>query len=309
MAYVAAIAAAQARKEREREIDREVSIQHSHLPSGSNLVDRSTRALDGRRVRLADEPHVARPEQHSQEDASAALPFDGNHPLETPAKPKGKALPPERGSLRWLQALSRERYEARAVQLGVAALIALNFVVSLAEAQLAERVTPESVRAFYAFEWFFTLAFTVELAWNLFSTWFRDFVTSGWSLFDLFIVTIAWLSLLLDNLPGISVFRLFRAFRVFRLFRRIASLRSIIEGIFDSLPGVGNAFVVLGLLMGIWAIIGCEFFGEFAPQEFGTFSRAMFTMWQVLWRAPHFWVGAPRRLTAPPPATASAPGR
>lgn len=33
---------------------------------------------------------------------------------------------------------------------------------------------------------------------------------------------------------------------------------------------------------GIWSIIGVEFFGVLAPQEFGTFAKAMFTMWQAM---------------------------
>merc|ERR1712070_368857 len=86
--------------------------------------------------------------------------------------------------------------------------------------------------------------------------------------------------------------RLFRAFRVFRLFKRIPSLKLIIEGVLASLPGVMNAFLVLGILMGIWSIMGVEFF-QFAkgkmgggqavgPECFGNFFKAMFTMWQVM---------------------------
>lgn len=69
-------------------------------------------------------------------------------------------------------------------------------------------------------------------------------------MFDFLIVTITVLSLTLDNIPGISVLRLFRAFRVFRLFRRVESLKLIIEGVGASMPGVANAFMILGILMG-----------------------------------------------------------
>lgn len=70
------------------------------------------------------------------------------------------------------------------------------------------------------------------------------------NVFDFLIVSISWLSMYADQLPGIGVLRLFRAFRVFRLFRRVRSLRLIIEGVLASMPGVSNAFVVLVLLMG-----------------------------------------------------------
>lgn len=85
-----------------------------------------------------------------------------------------------------------------------------------------------------------------------------------------------------QDLPGVSVLRLFRAFRVFRLFKRVESLRKIIESVVASMRGVGNAFAVLAILMGIWSIIGVEFFGAARPQLFGTFAAAMFTMWQVM---------------------------
>lgn len=88
----------------------------------------------------------------------------------------------------------------------------------------------------------------------------------------------------------------------------------IIEGVGAALPGVSNAFVVLGILMGIWSIMGVEFFGtirgefsmnsagvknceilghsgldepefglcKFKTQEFGDFFKAMFSMWQIM---------------------------
>jgi len=107
-------------------------------------------------------------------------------------------------------------------------------------------------------------------------------LASAWNWFDLFIVVVGWVSLANAQMPGISVLRLFRALKVLRLFRRIESIKVIVEGVAAAMPGMANAFIILGILMGIWAIIGVQFFAEFAPQEFGTFLRAMFTMWQVM---------------------------
>ena len=39
---------------------------------------------------------------------------------------------------------------------------------------------------------------------------------------------------------------------------------------------------VLGIIMGIWSILGVEFFATYNAEYFGTFARAMFTMWQVM---------------------------
>jgi hypothetical protein len=104
---------------------------------------------------------------------------------------------------------------------------------------------------------------------------------SGWNWFDTLIVFITFVSMSEAELPGITVLRLFRAFRVFRLFRRVESLKLIIEGVSAAMPGVMNAFTILAILMGIWSIIGVEFFREHADEEFGNFLKAMFTMWQV----------------------------
>merc|ERR1719159_1419305 len=116
--------------------------------------------------------------------------------------------------------------------------------------------------AFTVFEWFFNLLFGVELIVNMYSNFFCTFWKDSWNIFDFFIVAISWLSMLGLLQGGISVLRLFRAFRVFRLFKRVKALRQIIAGILKSLPGVFNAFVILFLVMGIWSIMGCNFFGN-----------------------------------------------
>merc|ERR1719359_1907864 len=135
---------------------------------------------------------------------------------------------------------------------------------------------------FYVFEWFFNLLFGIELIVNMYSNYFLPFWKDPWNIFDFFIVLISWLSKMNLLQGGISVLRLFRAFRVFRLFKRVKSLRQIIAGIGKSLPGVSNAFIILGLVMGIWSIMGKNFFGEEFPDLFGNFFLAMLSMFQVM---------------------------
>jgi len=172
-------------------------------------------------------------------------------------------------------------YDTPASQIGVAGLIFANFIVSAAQKQIMPISDPEPWTFFMINEWFFGLIFTVELMVNMYGSWPCLFWKSGWNWFDFIIVIISLLALLVPELPGISVLRLFRAFRVFRLFKRIESLKLIIDGVMASLPGVFNAFLVLGILMGIWSIMGVEFFGEISEEEFGTFMKGMFSMWQI----------------------------
>mmetsp|Transcript_23162 Transcript_23162/g.54869 ORF Transcript_23162/g.54869 Transcript_23162/m.54869 type:complete len:554 (-) Transcript_23162:68-1729(-) len=289
----AALAAVTARRAAEHDDDRLASLRRQR-PSGGDLLDlpegHAGSSLGARRASGSEsggppratnaqvQPVLPSPTLRRSSDIGSDDGLDVGEFVVALKVRKG----PTRGTFRWAQALSRAAYETPVTQLTVAAIIAANFVVSLVQAQIAGGVTPAQTRVFDGFELFFTVAFAIELVWNMFSNWLLDFWLSGWNVFDFVIVIIALLSISLRNLPGISVLRLFRAFRVFRLFRKIESLRSIIEGVLESLPAVGNAFVVLGILMGIWSIIGVEFFREYADEEFGNFSKAMFTCWQMM---------------------------
>ena len=83
------------------------------------------------------------------------------------------------------------------------------------------------------------------------------------------------------NLPGVSVLRLLRAFRVFRLFKRIPSLKQIMVALGMGLPKMSQSFVLVCLGTSIYSIVAVTFFGETAPEFFGSFFTAMFTMFQV----------------------------
>lgn len=195
-----------------------------------------------------------------------------------------------------LQERVRQTYESPPSQIFVAGAITVNFILSSIQAE----IIPEEGKAkwpdasdkkkfFIICEWTLNATFTVELIINMFANWFKRFWFNSWNLFDFFIVLISDVSMIQDalpgdavSIPGISVLRLFRAFRVFRLFKRVRSLRQIIAGIMKSLPDVSYAFVILGLVMGIWSIIGVSQFGEDFPELFGDFFKAMLSMFQVM---------------------------
>merc|ERR550517_2104340 len=137
----------------------------------------------------------------------------------------------------------------------------MNFITSAVEKQILPEENSQADRIFLAFEYFYVYAFLVELLVNMYGHYFWEFWRSGWNLFDFVIVVISLLAFYLPDLPAISVLRLFRAFRVVRLFKRVKEMRKMIEGIMRSLPSLSYAFVALGLIMGIWAIMGVDFFG------------------------------------------------
>jgi hypothetical protein len=180
------------------------------------------------------------------------------------------------------QSFLKECYESPVPQMIVAVAICVNFLVSATKAQLLPEDDSPATVVFFAFEIFFNVLFGIELIVNMYSNFFCPFWKDAWNIFDFFIVLISWLSMLGLLQGGISVLRLFRAFRVFRLFKRVKSLRQIIAGIGKSLPGVSNAFIILTLVMGIWSIMGKNFFGTEFPDEFGNFFKAMLSMFQVM---------------------------
>jgi len=159
----------------------------------------------------------------------------------------------------------------------------------------------------------FNLIFIIELVINLYGRWWHEFWASGWNKFDFLVVAVSVLDMLpFIPLPGpAKLIKMLRAFRVFRLFNRIESMRKIIASIMKAIPGVANAFVIQLIFLCIYAVLSVEFFsfigcdenskdysfaltsragGAYLPETgacwgeeyYGTFFRALYTMFQVL---------------------------
>jgi len=123
-----------------------------------------------------------------------------------------------------------------------------------------------TMRVFIIFEEFFFWAFLIELSMNYYryaDYRLNEFWKDGWNCFDSFIVGVTILFKMPFELPVyLKYLRLLRAFRVFRLFKRIKSLNKIIVSLGKAVPGVSNAFLILLLVMAIYAILGVELFSQ-----------------------------------------------
>jgi hypothetical protein len=224
-------------------------------------------------------------------------------------KPKQKrsTLPPERSTGFWKhQRKAATFYIDVRLQVGIAGLICGNFVANVIE----KWIDPTGVKyevAWSIFEYFFNIAFLIELWLNMYGFWFWRFWSSAWNVFDFLVVSIGVLGMFKVPLPGpLSLLRMMRAFRVFRLFKRVKSLNRIMVSLAKAVPGVSNAFLILFLVMCIYSILGVDFFSEYAQsgtysneagqsvgaitgrgvaygeEYFGNFGLALFTMFQVL---------------------------
>jgi len=212
-------------------------------------------------------------------------------------------------------------YTSNAVQASVAMIIIGNFVVTILEKEYdpypeEQQISP---KLWQTFDSVFNILFAVELIVNMAGSWFVYFWRNPWNVFDFVVVLVGLLSML-NLLQGpLEDLKMLRAFRVFRLFKRIKSLNKIVTALVKAIPGVFNAFVIMLIVMCIYAILAVEYFrtfgedGTFTTEQtigldanlqpiyenntvtsitargirygeeyYGTFSRALYTLFQVL---------------------------
>lgn len=195
-------------------------------------------------------------------------------------------------------------YNSTEVQVGVALLIGANFLTNVVEKEFDPQ-GDKHPEVFDAFELAYNILFTIELAINMYAHWFWTFWISGWNVFDVIVVTIGIVNTLYTDLPpSLSLLRMMRAFRVFRLFKRVHSLNKIMVAIIHAIPGVANAFLILFIVMSIYAILAVELFQDVGKncleanstdawlesnrgfcvgdEYFGTFAKSLYTFFQVL---------------------------
>merc|ERR1719454_2497240 len=99
----------------------------------------------------------------------------------------------------------------------------------------------------------------------MYAHWLCQFWRSSWNVFDVVVITIGIVNTAKIPLPkAFSLLRMMRAFRVFRLFKRVKSLNKIIVAIVHAVPGVSNAFLILGIVMAIYSILAVEFYTHMA---------------------------------------------
>lgn len=119
--------------------------------------------------------------------------------------------------------------------------------------------------------------FVVELGLKLFARGL-GFFRSGWSIFDFVIVAIS----LVPATQGLSVLRALRILRLFRVVSVAPSLRRVIEGLVNALPGMGAVFLLMGVIFYIGSVMATKLFGADFPQWFGTLGRSGYSLFQVM---------------------------
>jgi len=108
-----------------------------------------------------------------------------------------------------------------------------------------------------------------------FSTYFKN----GWNILDFSIIAVS----LLPISEGYTiVVRLVRLLRVTRLTHRSKEMSVVITTIIKSIPSMMNIFLLLSLLFFMYGIAGYYLFSEIDPFHWGSLSKSLLTLFQIL---------------------------
>lgn len=125
------------------------------------------------------------------------------------------------------------------------------------------------------------IIFSIEIALKFYAYRLR-FFRSGWNVFDLLIVAIAWM----PTNGALSVLRTLRILRVLRLISVVPQMRRVVSAIGYSIPGMVSVISVLGLIFYVSAVLATRLFGTYPDpnmQEwFGSIGASAYTLFQIM---------------------------
>jgi len=171
-------------------------------------------------------------------------------------------------------------YDRLAVNWCFDVAIFVYFIFKCVEAQVGETDLTDTI------EFGFGVLFCVDILLHVCAVGFCEFFKSITNWFDLFVVTLtifSWLHVVHGkgarkdhNLMLLRVFRLFQTIMQFEDFQILyfAINKSLVQSF--------ALFVGLILLMSMYSVFGVAFFGPDMHEHFGTFSRGIYTMLQIL---------------------------
>ena len=165
--------------------------------------------------------------------------------------------------------------ESRAFSMAITAVIIINAIsLGLETSQRAMAAYGPLLRAIdLAALWIFTIELALKLV-----AWRGRFFRSGWNLFDLTIVAIAWL----PAAGPLAVLRALRVMRVLRLVSVVPQMRSVVNALLNALPGMGAIVAVLLLVFYVAAVMATGLFGAAFPDWFGSIGASMYSLFQIM---------------------------
>ncbi|ASO22224.1 voltage-gated sodium channel [Actinoalloteichus hoggarensis] len=119
--------------------------------------------------------------------------------------------------------------------------------------------------------------FVVELVVKLYA-YRLDFFRDPWNWFDIVVVGVA----LVPTAEGFAVLRALRIMRALRLISQVPSMRRVVGALLSAIPGLLSILGLLLLVLYTGAVVGVQLFRDAAPQDFGSVSSSLFTMFEVM---------------------------
>ncbi len=174
-----------------------------------------------------------------------------------------------------LQGRLRRLVESRIFQRTILAVIVLNAITLGLET--SEAAMAAAGPLLLTLDRAALVIFVLELALKLFVyrlSFFRD----GWNVFDFVIVSVA----LVPSDGGLSVLRALRILRALRLVSGISSMRKVVHGLFQAIPGMSSIIALLGLVFYICSVMATKLFGQAFPDWFGTLGTSAYSLFQIM---------------------------
>lgn len=114
----------------------------------------------------------------------------------------------------------------------------------------------------------FAVLYVLETVVNVTAMTWVKYWESGWHKLDFTVTVVGVAEILLlavlgtNNSGFVTVFRTVRFFRLFKLLKTSPGLRSLTDTFLTALPGMMNILGLMGLMMHIYACLGCTLFGD-----------------------------------------------
>ncbi len=119
--------------------------------------------------------------------------------------------------------------------------------------------------------------FVVEITLKFFA-YGRRFFSQAWNIFDAIIIAISFV----PSGEGLQALRALRPLRVLRMVSMAPTLRRVVQGLVDSLPGMGSVFILMAMIFYIGAVIATRLYGASHPQWFGTIGDSIYSLFQIM---------------------------
>ena len=113
-------------------------------------------------------------------------------------------------------------------------------------------------------DFFFLIVFTIEMLIKMLAMGLmlpkNAYLRSAWNWLDFVVVSVGYLEMSAQGLPGIKAIRLVKALRPLRSLQRIRGLRVLVQCILEALPQMINVSVFLIFMLVIFGLFGQAFF-------------------------------------------------